>query len=218
MYYIDFDNTLYETGKLTKDVLSTTANLIASEKNLDENKVLEDIKASFNSTTDNFFSLAKKLSIKYDVSYNSIYCAMTQIIITNGKNYVFPDALTFLRKLKKSGETICILTYVSQPKNLNQQALKLTGSGILNYVDEVYNTTRYKYELELDYENSTFIDDSPRDLEGFYNAGARKIIRIIKPNNEKRTSKTLNLPEEIPTFKTFASIEIPNIGSKTQTI
>lgn len=208
MYYIDFDNTLYETGRLTKDVLSSLAELISTEKNLSAQNVLEELKASFNSTTDNFFTFAQKTSTKYNVSYTSLYNSMTQLIITNGKNYVFPDALKFLKKLKKSGETICILTYVANSKNLSQQALKLTGSGILNYVDEIYNTTRYKYELEIDYENSTFIDDSPRDLEGFYNTGARNIIRIVKPSNEKRTSKKLNLPEEIPTYTSFDSIHI----------
>ena len=76
------------------------------------------------------------------------------------------------------------------------------------YIDEVYNTTRFKYELAIDYKNGIFIDDSPRDLEGLYKAGVRHLIRIKKPNNLKRTSKELNIPEEIPTYTSFDEIEI----------
>jgi FMN phosphatase YigB (HAD superfamily) len=219
MYYIDFDNTLYETGKLTKDILTELANTIAREKSLNKAEILEDIKASFNSTVDNFFTLAKKLSIKYSISYKLLYTTITNIIITNGHKYVFPDALAFLKQLKEAKEDVCILTYVASSKNLAQQALKLTGSGILEYVSGVHNTTKYKYELNLDYKNNTFIDDSPRDLEGLYNAGARKLIRIKKPHNEKRTSKKLNLPEEIPTYTSFDEIPLPerDTFSKTHT-
>lgn len=209
MYYIDFDNTLYETGKLTKDVLSKLAIVIASQTGQKESDILEDINSSFVSSTDNFFSFAKRLSFKYNVDYSLLESEINTIIISQGKNYVFPDVLKFLKKLKDADETICILTYVANKNNIAQQALKLTGSGLLNHVDEVYTTTRYKYKLELDYENATFIDDDPRDLEGFYNSGAKNIIRIKKPNNEKRTSKTLNLPIKLPTYTNFDDIDIP---------
>jgi FMN phosphatase YigB (HAD superfamily) len=217
MYYIDFDNTLYETGKLTKDVLAGLASTIAAENGLNKSSVLEDIKASFNSTIDNFFTLAKKLSLRYHIKYKLLYTTITNLIISNGHKYVFPDALEFLKKLKDANEDVCILTYVANSQNISQQALKLTGSGILAYVSEVYTSTRYKYELELDYENNVFIDDSPRDLEGLYKSGARKLIRIKKPNNEKRTSKELNLPQEIPTYTSFDLIPIPERNSSSKT-
>ena len=91
---------------------------------------------------------------------------------------MFKDAIDFLEKLNKKKVEICILTYVAQKKNIEQQALKLLGSGILPYVTHVFNTTKYKFELQLDYENGIFIDDSPRDLEGLYKAGARNLIEI----------------------------------------
>ena len=208
MYYIDFDNTLYETGKLTKDILYDFSKIISNSKKLDLNKVLENLKNSFNSTVDNFESFSLSLSQKYDIPHNNLQSILNKRIIVEGNQYVFPDALEFLKKLKSSNEEVCILTYVAQKENLRQQALKLAGSGVLPYVTEVYNTTRYKFDLELDYKNEIFIDDSPRDIEGLYKAGARNLIRIKKPNNEKRTSKSLNLPIEIPTFENFDNIEI----------
>ena len=210
MYYIDFDNTLYETGKLTKDVLNSFSNIISTQKQINFQEIYAYIKDSFNSTTDNFISFAKSLSIKYNISFNQLYNPLMEIIITNGSQYTFPDAINFLKKLKKTGHKSCILTFVF-PKNLSQQALKLTGSGLLEYVDEVYTVTSSKSKLHLDFENSTFIEDSPKEIEDFYNSGARNIIRIIKPNNEKRTSKKLNIPVEIPTFTTFDDIIIPEL-------
>ena len=208
MYYIDFDNTLYETGKLTKDVLYDFSKIISNSKNLDLNEVLKNLKNSFNSTVDNFESFSLSLSQKYEIPYNNFQSILNKRIIIEGNQYVFPDALEFLKRLKSSNKEVCILTYVAQKENLRQQALKLAGSGVLPYVTEVYNTTRYKFDLELDYKNEIFIDDSPRDIEGLYKAGARNLIRIKKPNNEKRTSKSLNLPIEIPTFESFDNIEI----------
>lgn len=208
MYYIDFDNTLYETGKLTKDILNELAKTISVSKKIEFQKVLSDLQNSFNSTIDNFESFAEELSVKYDVKYSVLQNHLQKIIILEGSNYVFPDAFQLLKRLKSKNENVCILTYVAQTKNLHQQALKLAGSGILPYVTEVYNTTRYKFDLQIDYKNGIFIDDSPRDLEGLYKAGARQLIRIKKPNNEKRTSKKLNLPIEIPTYENFEEIQI----------
>lgn len=208
MYYIDFDNTLYETGKLTKDVLNDLAKVISASNKLNFKDILSDLENSFNSTLDNFESFINKLSKKYDVKYNVLQNHLQKIILLDGQKYVFPDATQFLKKLKEKNEDVCILTYVAQRKNLHQQAMKLAGSGILPYVTEVYNTTRYKFELQLDYKNGIFIDDSPRDIEGLYEAGVRNLIRIKKPNNDKRTSKKLKLPIEIPTYEDFNEIKI----------
>ena len=208
MYYIDFDNTLYETGRLTKEVLSGFTKIIKNETNGDSDSIYENLKNSFNSTIDNFESFAEKMALNYNINNELLQSELKKIILDQGNTFVFPDAINFLKRLKEKNKTICILTFVSQPKNLNQQAMKLLGSGILPYIDEVYSTTRLKFELEIDYKNNTFIDDSPRDLEGLFNSGARKIIRIKKPNNEKRTSKELNIPIEIPTFTSFDNINI----------
>lgn len=217
MYYIDFDNTLYETGQLTKDVLIALAKTIGDTNKINPSIVLEELNNSFNSTIDNFETFAASLALKYNMKNSILQECLNQIIIIEGKKYVFPDAKKFLKELKDNGETVCILTYVAQEKNLNQQASKLLGSGILPYVNEVYNTTRHKFKLEIDYSNKNFIfiDDSPRDLEGLYNAGARNLIRMKKPNNIKRTSKELNIPTKIPTYTSFDDIPL-KIVSQTK--
>jgi len=208
MYYIDFDNTLYETGRLTREILTAFSRVIGKAQNINSAIIFEELKKSFHSSTDNFETFASSLSEKYNVSNHMLQSHLKKIILEHGNSFVFPDALEFLKRLNEKGEAVCILTYVSQRKNLKQQAMKLAGSGILPYVDMVYNTTKYKYELDIDYKKGIFIDDSPRELEGFYKAGVKKLIRIKKPSNKKRTSIALNLPIEIPTYESFNDIKI----------
>jgi len=211
MYYIDFDNTLYETGRLTKEVLTTFAKIISVSKKINIEIVLDELKKSFNSTVDNFESFANGLAAKYGINGNTLLLHLRKILVENGSTFTFPDGIRFLKRLNEAGEDVCLLTYVAQKKNLRQQALKLAGSGILPFVSGVQISHHYKYELYLDYKHSTFVDDDPRDLEGLYHAGARHLIRIKKPNNIKRTSKALNLPKEIPTYESFDDIPIEKI-------
>ena len=156
-FYIDFDNTLYETGRLTKDTVKALADTVASN-GFDLNEVLQFISKSYNHTLDNFFDLAQKLTKKYGTSYNVLESLIIDYLIKKGENYVFSDSVPFLDRLKASGEKICILTYSANQNNLDYQALKLAGSKLLSHVPEFYITTRYKYELEIDYKNGRFID------------------------------------------------------------
>lgn len=206
MYYIDFDNTLYETGKLTIDILKTFAQIISEKNNLDYVNILSTLHNGFNSTTDNFCTYAKKLEEKYSIEYSVFYNCINDIILINGNKYVFDDVIPFLKFLKTNNETICILSYVENSINLNQQSMKFLGSGILEYVDEFYITSRLKFNLELDFSNATIIDDSPRDLKGFYNRGITNIIRAIRPNNTKRTTIKLNFSKNIPEITSLLSL------------
>ena len=221
MYYIDFDNTLYETSQMSKDTLKALAAAIVKcrremdkddphAKHLTEKFVLDDLTSIFNSSVENFYGFAKRLAVRYHVRTDPLKAAIYKTIVLNGKKYVYPDAIRFLQKLKEEGEFACLLTYVAIPQNLHQQANKLDGSGIMQYVTEVYCTTRDKGQLEIDYANpnNVFIDDNPRELESYYKAGARNLIRISKPNNERRTSKPLDLPIKVPNYDSFDKIKI----------
>ena len=108
MYYIDFDNTLYETGRLTKEVLSTFAKVIGKTQGINQNIVLEELKKSFNSTVDNFESFATNLSEQYNVNEHTLQSHLKKILIENGNKFTFPDAIEFLKRLRKKGENICI--------------------------------------------------------------------------------------------------------------
>lgn len=202
-YYIDFDNTLYETAKLTKKMISAVANSIADNKKIDYNEVLENITPKFNSTVDNIFSFAEKMAKNYDVDVKFAVDSVNEAI-NNGKDLVFSDAKDFLESKKKNGDKLIILTYVADG-NQEYQLQKVMGSGIAKYFEQIIVTTKYKFELDLNYENGIFIDDDPRDLNGLYAKNPIKVIRIRKENNKRSKIDIDN--KNIEEYKSFNDIK-----------
>lgn len=182
-YYIDFDNTLYETAKLTSLMIAAIGNKIGELAGLEKQPIIQDAKDNFNSTLDNIFTHAEKMGKKFNVDSTSVVNAVNEVL-SNGKEIVFEDAIRFLERLKENGHKIHILTYV-QPINMEYQLKKLMGSGIANYFDGIIITSKYKFLLDIDYTNGIFIDDDPRDLNGLFEKNPIKVIRIRKENNKR---------------------------------
>ena len=66
-YYIDFDNTLYETAKLTSLMIAAIGNKIGELSGLQKEPIIQDAKDNFNSTLDNIFTHAEKMGKKYKI-------------------------------------------------------------------------------------------------------------------------------------------------------
>ena len=167
MYILDLDNTLLETKPYGEELLINLSNLIAKLTSEDQQEILKNILATYDSTTANFFNFAKSLAQKYNLPYEPLKEELINTMLNSSK-YIFEDVRPFLKNLKKTGERICILTFVSGQQNLPQQAFKLAGTNILDLVDEVYITSSLKFNINIDIKNSTVVDDSPRDIRGFY--------------------------------------------------
>ena len=182
-YYIDFDNTLYETAKLTSCMIDAIGNKIGDLTGLEKQPIIQDAKDNFNSTLDNIFTHAEKMGKKYNVDSEEVVNAVKSVI-DNGREIVFEDAVRFLERLKENGHKIFILTYIPKT-NQEYQLKKLMGSGITKYFDGIIITAEYKFLLDLDYTNGIFIDDDPRDLNGLFEKNPIKVIRIRKPNNKR---------------------------------
>lgn len=203
-YYLDFDNTLYETAKLTSLMLEALSDKISSEAGKDFNEILSDVKKNFNSTIDNIFTYSEKMSKKYEINPLETVERVNSVI-ENGEDIVFEDARRFLEKLKEKGDKCFILTFTSK-SNEEYQMKKILGSGIAKYFDGIIITTEYKFLLDIKYENGIFIDDDPRDLNGLFQSKAQKVIRIRKENN-KRSKIDIDNPE-IEEYKSFDDIKI----------
>ena len=203
-YYIDFDNTLYETAKLTTCMIAAIGNKIGELTGLEKEPIIQDAKDNFNSTLDNIFTHAEKMGIKYNVDANAVVNAV-KAVVDNGKEIVFEDAVRFLERLKENGHKIFILTYIPKT-NQEYQLKKLMGSGITKYFDGIIVTAEYKFLLDLDYTNGIFIDDDPRDLNGLFEKNPIKVIRIRKPNNKRSKIDLVN--KEIEEFESFDDIVI----------
>lgn len=203
-YYIDFDNTLYETAKLTEIMLEKIVESISLESKRDI-KEIEKIKTEFNSTKDNIFSFAKLMANRFNVNEQKVLEDVENVII-NSSDVTFEDAKRFVKRLKENGHKLTILTYIPDKKNRDYQIKKIKGAGIEKYFDDIIITSEYKFTLDLDYKNSIFIDDDPRDLNGLYEKKPIKVIRIRKKNNKRSKIDIDN--KDIEEYESFDDISI----------
>lgn len=203
-YYIDFDNTLYETAKLTELMLDKIVNSI-SELIGKEKKDIEFIKDEFNSTKGNIYFFAEEMAQKFNTNSEKVLEEVKNVI-NNGEDLTFEDARRFLKKLKEKGHRIIMLTYIPNKDNMGFQEEKIKGSGIEKYFDDIIITSEYKFTLDIDYKNGIFIDDDPRDLNGLYEKKPMKVIRIRKKNNKRSTIDIDN--KDIEEYISFDNIEI----------
>ena len=204
-YYFDFDNTLYETAKLTEVMLNAIVNSIYNKtgKNLEDLK--KYAKENFNSTTGNIFNFAEEMAEKFKSDKNKVLEDLNNAIYS-GESIVFEDARRFVEKLYKNNNKLYILTYIPDKKNHDYQMKKIIGSGIAKYFNSIIITSEYKFNLKLDYKNGIFFDDDPRDLNGLFEKNPIKVIRIRKENNKRSKIDMEN--KEIEEYKTFDDIKI----------
>lgn len=203
-YYVDFDNTLYETAKLTSLMIEAIGKKISELSGADVEAVTQDAKDNFNSTTDNIFTHAEKMGEKYNVDKIAVVNSVKGVV-DNGEEIVFPDAIRFLEKLKEKGHKIFLLTFLPKT-NQEYQMQKVFGSGLAQYFDGLIFTTVYKFLLDIKYEDGIFIDDDPRDLNGLFEKNPIKVIRIRKPNNKRSKIDIEN--KDIEEFESFDDIII----------
>lgn len=203
-YYIDFDNTLYETAKLTPLMLEAIAMIISEYTGKSFEELLKEAKENFNSTNDNIFSFAENMSKKYKVNSKKVVANVANVI-DNGEMLVFEDAKRFLKRLKENGDQCFILTYISDG-NQDYQMKKIMGSGLAKYFNGIIITAEYKFTLDIDYKNGIFIDDDPRDLNGLFEKNPIKVIRIKKPNNRRSKIELEN--KDIEEYISFDGINI----------
>lgn len=190
-YYIDFDNTLYNTNLLTKDMCNYIATEIHKSSNINLNTCIEEVTSNFNREhIYNIYELCDFFSQKYNLNSPKLKSNIDKIILTSSKN-VYNDSVDFLKSLRESGHTVNLLSYVTH-ENLSYQLLKLNGSKLSKYLDDIIISSKYKFNLDLNYEDGIFVDDNPRDLEGLYNKNAKKVIRIKRENN-KYSTKEINV-------------------------
>ena len=162
--YIDFDNTLFNTGKFNNECKKILDKYISDEE---QDKIFK----SFTKIYD-FREVLNILSINYKINKDKLIEEYNKVL---EGNYLFDDVIVFLEYYKEKYELI-MLTWGNNEYQLD----KINCSNISKYFDEMIITQKYKYELDIDYKNSIFIDDNPRDLKGLMNNNSYKIIRLCR--------------------------------------
>lgn len=202
-YFIDFDHTLYDTPKLSSDMLKAISSTIAKNKNLDNDLLFTECKNMFNrENIYNIYKLAKYFSDKYNCELDEINKNLNNVIY-NAQKYVFEDSIPFLQKLRGKNHKLYMISYCEF--GLEFQTEKIVHSKLIEYFDSIITTSIPKYNLDIDYKNGIFIDDKPKDIENLYLKDPIDIIRIRRPGD---TYSNQNL--KIPSIKEYQSLlDIP---------
>ena len=159
IYYVDFDRTLFDTKSFLDELYE-----ILLEYNIPKE---EFIKKSNEMEEFNPFMILNLLKDKY--SFSSSLFVDIERLIKKSMVFIYYDALVFLRDIKKSNNTLILLT----KGDMNFQNNKIDHSGIRNLFDKVIITSEDKGNLDIDY-HGIFIDDKKEELE-----------RILKRNPYK---------------------------------
>lgn len=182
-YYLDFDNTLYETSRLSNDMLKGLAYEISKKTSISENDIFDELKSMFNrENIYNIYKLAKFFAKKYNIE-ESILIDKVEDIILDGKKYVYDDVISFLKELKEKNHIINVLTYVAK-EDLSYQLTKIKGSGLSEYFDNIIISSSLKFNLDLKYEEGIFFDDSSKDLLGLASRNPKILVRVRRENNK----------------------------------
>ena len=203
-YYIDFDNTLYNTPLLTNRMLNSIVDSIREKHDKGAEELYQECKSMFNREhIYNIYELARYFANKYDLDASSVINNLN-VIILNGSDLVFEDTIPFLTKLKEKGHKLYMLTY--EPRDLEYQAIKVAGSKLANFFDALYITKVSKYTLDIDYTNGIFIDDNPSDLLGLYSKNPKQVIRLRREGNKYSVKDLENV--DIKEYLNFNEIEV----------
>ena len=182
--YIDFDGTLFNTHKYTKDFMS-----ILNDYGID--KTLFDEAKDKLCGNNKLFNI--NVVVDYFISnYNIDYSLKDKIDNLLNDSYVYSDVIECLNMLIDSGYELYLLTYGDD----EFQKLKIDVSNLSKYFKEIIITGKDKSKLDIDYENSIFIDNNPIEIEKFYNSMAKTIIRIRR-DSDRYSKKECNIPSVI---------------------
>ena len=182
-YYLDFDNTLYETSRLSNEMLNGLADEISIKTKKNKIDIFDELKSMFNrENIYNIYKLAKYFAKKYNIE-ESVLIDKVEGIILDGKKYVYNDVISFLKELKEKNNIINVLTYVAK-EDLSYQLTKIKGSGLSEYFDNIIISSSLKFNLDLKYEEGIFFDDNPRDLLGLASKNPKILVRVRRDENK----------------------------------
>ena len=180
--YIDFDRTLFDTDNFLNDLYN-----IIADNNIDlkifKKYCIKENKHGFNvynvlariKNIDNIDNIIKKIDT----------------LISNCNNYLYNDSYEFLNKLKVYGYKVNLLT----KGNEEFQLKKVNSTKLINLFDNIIVTLKKKGELDINYEESIFIDDNPEEIKSILKRKPKKIFRIKRENSKYNDIKVNNINE-----------------------
>lgn len=197
--YVDFDRTLFDCDKFLEDLYSLI-NQYNIPKSLFKDCQNQCKKRGFNPHI--ILSLVKE---KYDFDDNLIY--EIDNLIGKTSEYLYEDAISFLEYLKEIGYEIIILT----KGNSDYQREKIFNAHLDNYYNKLMVTMKHKGTLNIDYEESIFIDDNPIEIQSILNKKPKMIIRMGRINSKYSDIKMDIEIKEVKSLKEIIDCELLKI-------
>lgn len=189
--YIDFDSTLFNTDEFYGEFLN-----ICEKYNVDSKQVINIKNETFKKACDfNLDILSKKTSEIHNLKKEFL----DEVEKLYSSKYLFDDTISFLESIYLKYELV-LFTY----GNESYQNKKINATRIDKYFKDIIITENRKDSLNIDYVNSVFIDNNPNEIIGYYNKGARKLIRL-RHKSDFRCKVDTNL-EDILEFSNLSDI------------
>lgn len=187
IYYIDFDNTLFDTERFYSDLLN-----IINKYNINE----EDINMYYkNNCLNELFNPIKIINIiiKTNPLKKQIMNEI-ELFLYDLSKYLYNDTISFLEYLNNNNYQVNLLTY----GDFDYQNIKISNSYIKEYFNKIIITSKNKFELDLDYKNSIFIDDDIFQIDGLLKKDA--FVKRIRRKGNKHSKYSLNNVSEYENF------------------
>lgn len=170
--YVDFDRTLFDCDRFLDDFYNLITNYNIP-RDLFKECQNQSRKHGFNPYII-LNNLEKKISFD-----KSIYNDIDKLII-NTSSYLYSDAIPFLEYINSLNYKVIILT----KGNRDFQSKKIANAHIDKYYDKIIVTMHHKGFLFLNYLQSIFIDDNPREINSLMKRKPKKMIRIKRINSK----------------------------------
>lgn len=179
IYYVDFDRTLFDTKSFLDELYEILLEYnIPKEEFIEKSNEVEEFDP---------FMILNLLKDKY--SFSSSLFVDIERLIKKSMVFIYYDALIFLRDIKKSDNTLILLTR----GDMNFQNNKIDHSGIRNLFDKVIITSEDKGNLDIDY-SGIFIDDKKEELESILKRNPYKVYLIDREHQyDGLSDKKINL-------------------------
>ena len=140
--FIDFDDTIFATKKLKKDLqIKLWEEFYIPEKNFQ--KIRDHFSGTFGKKGENY-TFDRYVEVVSDIAHSDVQSIRTilhDFFDRDLSNYIFDDVIDTLKNLQ--GHKLILLSYGDQ----DFQMRKIRGSGIGVYFDEVVITSGDKYDM-----------------------------------------------------------------------
>lgn len=184
--YFDFDRTLYDTDNFVDEMLNEMASIVCKKyQEVHPEEVIKFVKDKISAKQIfGISSICEVVGKNYGIGADC-FKECVEKTLKNGEKRIYGDAITLLKVLSQKGYQINILTYMTK-SDYDYQLKKLEGSKITSWIDNIIFTSKEKGSLGLDYENSIFVDDNPKDLRSLHSAGVKyeNLYRIKRENTK----------------------------------